>query len=395
MIVLKQIIDIMTQGSDRPLRRLFAYYAVVAVVVAALWYLFPDIIRQVAGKSVDTAAGSPQLLPDALVADDQGVAGLGAGSLGEVSIVTLLILLGTIVLMLPVSWVYMSARPIPGHSQALVQTLIILPIVVAGIIIVVQNSLALAFSLAGVVGAVRFRTNLRDTRDLVFVFLSIGVGFAAGVQSLAVGAIVSIVFNLVLLLTWRYDYGRNILTPTASSQWAGPLESLASQTGAHEIPDRDLVLSLTPEKADVLADRFDRVRKVIGSKSKKPRYNAVLTLSTDYVPEAQAQAEMVLQKLTKRWKLDEVVQNTGKPSQIYYLLRLKKTVPRDEVLTAIHNNSDGMIASADLELAEPLQSQDGKKLESSPPCRTRPRRSRRGLRVPRVRSGKRRTDQGG
>ena len=30
---------------------------------------------------------------------------------------------------------------------------------------VVQNSLALAFSLAGVVGAVRFRTTLRDTRD--------------------------------------------------------------------------------------------------------------------------------------------------------------------------------------------------------------------------------------
>jgi hypothetical protein len=361
MIVLKQIIDIMTQGSDRPLRRLFAYYAVVAVVVAGLWYLFPDIIRQVAGKSLEATAASPQLLPDGLETGQSGVAGVGAGSLGEVAIVTLLILLGTIVLMLPVSWVYMSARPIPGHSQALVQTLIILPIVVGGIIIVVQNSLALAFSLAGVVGAVRFRTNLRDTRDLVFVFLSIGVGFAAGVQSLAVGAIVSIVFNLVLLLTWRYDYGRNVLTPTASSQWAGPLESLASQTGAHEIPDRDLVLSLTPEKADVLADRFDRVRKVIGDKKNKPRFNAVLTITTDYIPEAQAQAEMVLEKLTKRWKLDEVVQNTGKPSQIFYLLRLKKTVPRDEVLTAIHNNSDGMIASVDLELGEPLQNQDGQK----------------------------------
>jgi len=255
----------------------------------------------------------------------------------------------------------MSARPVPGHSQALVQTLIILPIVVAGIIIVVQNSLALAFSLAGVVGAVRFRTNLRDTRDLVYVFLSIGVGFAAGVQSLAVGALVTIVFNLISLLTWRYDYGRNILTPTASSQWAGPLETLASHTGAHEIPDRDLVLSLTPDKANVLADRFERVRKVIGGKSKKPRFNAVVSITTDYVPEAQAQAEMVLEKLTKRWKLDEVVQHTGKPSEIYYLVRLKKSVPRDEVLTAIHNNSDGMIASADLELAEPLQNQDGQK----------------------------------
>jgi len=361
MIVLKQIIDVMTAGSDRPLRRLLAYYAVVALVVAGLAFLFPDMMRQVAGKSVNVAAGSPQLLPDGLEEAQRGIIGFGAGSLGEVAIVTILILLGTMVLMLPVTWVYMSARPIPGHSQALVQTLIILPIVVAGIIIVVHNSLALAFSLAGVVGAVRFRTNLRDTRDLVYVFLSIGVGFAAGVQSLAVGALVTIVFNLVSLLTWRYDYGRNVLTPTASSQWAGPLESLASHTGAHEIPDRDLVLSLTPDKADVLADRFERVRKVLGGKNKKPRFNAVLTITTDYVPEAQAQAEMVLEKLTKRWKLDEVVQHTGKPSEIYYLVRLKKSVPRDEVLTGIHTNSDGMIASADLELAEPMQSKDGDK----------------------------------
>ena len=361
MPVLKQVIDVVTAGSDRPLRRLLAYYVIVGLVVAGLAFAFPDLMRQVAGKSVNVAAGSPQLLADGLEEAHKGIIGFGAGSLGEVAIVTILILLGTLVLMLPVTWVYMSARPVPGHSQALVQTMIILPIVVAGIIIVVQNSLALAFSLAGVVGAVRFRTNLRDTRDLVYVFLSIGVGFAAGVQSLAVGALVTIVFNLISLLTWRYDYGRNILTPTASSQWAGPLESLASHTGAHEIPDRDLVLSLTPDKANVLADRFERVRKVIGGKSKKPRFNAVVTITTDYVPEAQAQAEMVLEKMTKRWRLDEVVQHTGKPSEIYYLVRLKKTVPRDEVLTAIHTNSDGMIASADVELADALQNQDGEK----------------------------------
>src|SRR5207247_5399259 len=99
--------------------------------------------------------------------------------------------------------VYMSARPIPGHNQAIVQTLIILPVVVAGIVFIVQNSLALAFSLAGVIGAVRFRTTLRDARDLVYIFLSIVVGFAAGVQALAVGAIITVVFNLVLLFTWR------------------------------------------------------------------------------------------------------------------------------------------------------------------------------------------------
>ena len=53
----------------------------------------------------------------------------------------------------------------------------------------------------------RFRTTLDDTRDVVFIFLAIGVGFAAGVQTLAVGAIFSVAFNFVVLLTWRYDFG--------------------------------------------------------------------------------------------------------------------------------------------------------------------------------------------
>ena len=280
----------------------------------------------------------------------------GPGSLIDVAVTTVLILIGALVLILPVTWVYMSARPSGGqHNQNVVQTLIILPLVVAGIVFIVQNSLALAFSLAGVVGAVRFRTTLRDSRDLVYIFLAIVVGFAAGVQSLAVGAVVSIFFNFVLILTWRYDYGRNMLMPTASAQWSRPLQALASPTGDHQIPDRDLVLSLTPENAAALADRFKRVQKAVGTKKKKPRFDSILTVTTDDVSEAQKQVEEVLDRMTKRWDLDEVVTNTGKPSEIYYLARLKKSIPRDVLLTAIHENADGVIASADLEMGEPVE----------------------------------------
>jgi Domain of unknown function (DUF4956) len=366
MPVFKSLIDVMTLGSDRPLRRLLAYYAIVAVITAVLAYFFPRLALLVAGKSLAGVGGSPQLLEDALSGGSTGVPLFGPGSLGELAITTLLILAGTLVLMLPVTWVYMSARVVPGHNQSVVQTMIILPLVVAGIIIVVQNSLALAFSLAGVVGAVRFRTTLRDTRDLVYVFLAIAVGFAAGVGALAVGALLSIVFNLVLLLTWRYDYGRNVLTPTASSQWAGPLTALASETGDQEVPDRDLVLSLTPSEANILADRFERVRETIGGKKKgkkkkKPRFDGVLTMTTDQVTEAQQATEPVLETTTKRWKLDEIVTNTGKPSEIYYLVRLKKSVPRDEVITAVRDHAGTFIQNVDLELGERLQTEDGKK----------------------------------
>ncbi|MGH7603358.1 MAG: DUF4956 domain-containing protein [Gemmatimonadaceae bacterium] len=359
MPVLRQLIDVITMKSDRPMRRLLAYYGILAVIVLILVYFFPDAIRRIAAKGLGEVSEGPTVLTDAL----NGSAGVttspfAPGTLGDIAVTMILILVGALALMLPVTWVYMSARPIPGHNQNVVQTLIILPLVVAGIVYLVQNSLALAFSLAGVVGAVRFRTTLRDTRDLVYIFLSIVIGFAAGVQSLAVGALISIVFNFVLLITWRYDYGRNVLTPTASSQWAGPLSTLASHTGDHEIPDRDLVLSLTPEKADALAERFGRVRKVIGKKKKKPRYDSVLTVTTDKVPDAQHQIEEVLDRMTKRWTLDEVVTNTGKPCEIYYLTRLKKSIPRDVLLTAIHENANGIIDTADLETSQPVEDKD-------------------------------------
>jgi len=359
MPVLKEAIDVLTMKSDRPLRRLVAYYVILALVVAILWFFFPAAIARIAAKGLGDVPEGPTVLTDALSAPSSSGT-FGLASLVGVAITTALILFGALVLMLPVTWVYMSARPSGGqHNQNVVQTLIILPLVVAGIVFMVQNSLALAFSLAGVVGAVRFRTTLRDSRDLVYIFLSIVVGFAAGVQSLAVGAVVSIIFNFVLIVTWRYDYGRNMLMPTASAQWSRPLQALASPTGDHQIPDRDLLLSLTPERANALAERFGRVSSAMGKK-KKARFNAVLTITTDNVAEAQKQVEEVLERMTKRWDLDEVVTNVGKPSEIYYLTRLKKSIPKDVLLTAIHENADGIIASADLETGEPAEDKSDK-----------------------------------
>jgi hypothetical protein len=356
MPVLKELIDVLTMKSDRPVRRLVAYYVIVAIIVAIAAYFFPQEITRIAAKGLGDAPDGPTVLTDALSSPETSVT-FGLGSILGVAVNTVLILFGTLVLILPVTWVYMSARPSGGqHNQNVVQTLVILPLVVAGIVFMVQNSLALAFSLAGVVGAVRFRTTLRDSRDLVYVFLSIVVGFAGGVQSLAVGAVVSIVFNFVLILTWRYDYGRNMLMPTAAAQWSRPLQALASPTGDHQIPDRDLLLSLTPERVNALADRFDRVRNTIGKK-KKARYNSVLHITTDNLPEAQKRIEQVLDRVTRRWDLDEVVTNVGKPSEIFYLVRLKKSMSRDTLVTAIHEGAGEVVASVSLETSDEMADQ--------------------------------------
>jgi len=66
MTAVSNVIDVLTQGSDRPLRRLLAYYAIIAVIVAVLAIFFPRIVLLVAGKGLREVAGTPQILEDAL-----------------------------------------------------------------------------------------------------------------------------------------------------------------------------------------------------------------------------------------------------------------------------------------------------------------------------------------
>lgn len=352
MAMLKRLIDAVTLGSERPLRRLVAYYAILVAALAVLLYVYPGTNALLTGSDTASVSAVPQLLQDGLNAPAPSEVVFGPGSLGLLLINTSLILLGILALMLPVTWVYMSARNAPSHSQDIVQTLLILPIVVAGVVSIVQHSLALAFSLAGVVAAVRFRASLDLTRDIVFIFLAIGIGFAGGVQMLALGAMFSVAFNFVVLLTWRSDFGRSALMPTAASQWSQPLKELAKagNGNGNGVADRDVMLVLTPKKAEALAQRIDRVREVLGPSKKKPRYNSVLSITSDTVSEAQVIMQKVLDKLTKRWVLDEVITNVGKPSEVYYLVRLGKTTTRDDLITAIRAKAGDRVSAVDLEL---------------------------------------------
>jgi hypothetical protein len=357
----KKLMDLITLGSDHPIRRLLGYYLLLAAVAVTLAYFFPTVDRVLGGAEPTTLVRLPQVLQDGLATSTTAVVAPGdVPPRVDLAITTLLIIFATLALALPVSWVYMSTRTSKGHNQQVAQTLIFLPLVVTGVVLVIQNSLALAFSLAGVVAAVRFRTTLRDVRDVVFIFLVIAVGFAAGVQSLVVGAVVSVAFNFIMILTWRYDFGRNVLEPSAAAQWSEPLQQLAGGGGNGAIPDRDLVMALDPQHATALAERFDRVRRILGPNGKKPKVNAILSVTTNRLSETQKHIGGVLDQIAGGWSLDEVITHSDKPSQLYYLVRLRKRTSRDDLLTAIRAEAGTMINSADLELGEARGKEDEK-----------------------------------
>lgn len=116
-------------------------------------------------------------------------------------------MLGSLVLMWPVSWVYKAIHRNGEHDYSLDETTLILPAVVAGIVMVVQHSLALAFSLAGIVAGVQFRRALSDTFDTLFIFVAIAVGIAAGIKALDIAAVLTVFFNYTALMVCVFGDG--------------------------------------------------------------------------------------------------------------------------------------------------------------------------------------------
>ncbi len=121
--------------------------------------------------------------------------------------------LGTAILMIPISWVYFITGRTKEIDQSFVITIVILPIIVAGIAMIVQNSLALAFSLAGVVAAVRFRFSLDQPAHALYIFAAIGIGLGAGIGALGIAAVISITFVYASLILWKLDYGKSMSGP--------------------------------------------------------------------------------------------------------------------------------------------------------------------------------------
>ncbi len=118
--------------------------------------------------------------------------------------------IGSVILIVPVSWVYFMTSRARRIDQTFLQTIMILPVVVTGIAMIVLNSLALAFSLAGIVAAVRFRFTLPLPSDAMYIFVAIGIGLGSGIGALGIAAVISFAFVATTLAIWKLEYGKEM-----------------------------------------------------------------------------------------------------------------------------------------------------------------------------------------
>jgi len=192
-----------------PTVRLFIYYLVVVSVTVVLVRAFPEVRAALVDPSIPALGEAAEVISGARgpgPAQPMPQAVVVRAAPWERGLTALFVVLGAIVLSIPVAWVYMWTKRL-RYDPGLVRSIIILPIAVSGILLVVKYSLAIAFSLAGIVAAVRFRNTLKDPQDAVYVFLTIAIGISAGVQALDVALVVSIVFNIAVIAMWKRQVG--------------------------------------------------------------------------------------------------------------------------------------------------------------------------------------------
>jgi len=316
-----------------PYLRLAAYYALLGL---AAWLVIrflpgiPELLDRVRQMSLLGAVASRGRLVDEAT---QAVATLSQGQWG---LVTLLSMLTAVLLVLPVSWVYMLTKQRSGYDQSVVQTVIILPMTVAATVILIQNSLALAFTLAAIVAAVRFRNTLKDTKDAVYIFLALAVGVAAGVYSPTVAAVMSVMFNVVVLALWELNVGNIYADQRSRTPALSPAEALLGprrrSSAMLAVGDPDLLAALAPHELEEVADRAARLQAYVMARSgdkKEDRFNGMLLVHTTQPEAAQRVVEELLEVQARRWRLAEIVPAEQGRSTLEYLLRL-----RDEFLPA-------------------------------------------------------------
>jgi uncharacterized membrane protein YhiD involved in acid resistance len=94
-----------------------------------------------------------------------------------------------------------------SYSRSFVHALVMGGVVASMLMLAIGNNLVWGIGIVGTLAIIRFRTNLRDPRDMVYIFAALAAGIAAGVRAYAVGAIGTGVFCLVSLYLNTVPFG--------------------------------------------------------------------------------------------------------------------------------------------------------------------------------------------
>ncbi len=327
----------------KALIKVVVYYVVLFVIGFFVW----DELPRSGGiaQSFDLLSGA--------AAPTIGAGKSARASVGELnlSLTVTLAMVSAILLSIPVAWIYVLTRAKRGYQQSVVHLLIVLPLVVSGIVVLVQYSLALAFSLAGIVAAVRFRNTLDDSKDAVYVFLATAIGLAAAVN-VPVAAVISLLFNGTVVTLWYFDFAHSPVElegSIAEKRLKRARQLARTGTFVAQI-DNEVFRNMTREQLEGVASRAWRraLEQPNGTMDGAGEPETRIRVRTNDVAAMRRNLEPRLEGHVKAWRLTSLAPKPDGSEVAEYAVQIKKKTTAEDLLTLVRVAGAPHVTEAEL-----------------------------------------------
>lgn len=131
---------------------------------------------------------------------------LAEGMLGSF-IVSVVIAIG---LGLLIAFVYQYTHKGMNYERSFISTLIALAPIVTLVMFFIQGDLVLSLGLVGSLSIIRFRTPIKDTKDMVFLFWTIAIGLGAGTLNWSLAIIATIFLSILMVAMFKVKNGKSL-----------------------------------------------------------------------------------------------------------------------------------------------------------------------------------------
>lgn len=107
-----------------------------------------------------------------------------------------------------VSLVYKKTYKGIHYSQSFVQSILLIEIITAILMLVIGTNIVLAFGFVGALSMIRFRMSVRDPKDVSFIFFAVTCGSIFGSRYYASGLLFTVILSVIIYILYAVDYGK-------------------------------------------------------------------------------------------------------------------------------------------------------------------------------------------
>jgi uncharacterized membrane protein YhiD involved in acid resistance len=181
-----------------------------------------------------------------------------------------------------IGWVYQITHRGASYTQSFVQTLVLVGVIVAVVMLVIGSDIARAFALVGSLSIIRFRNAIKETRDVGFIFLTIALGMAVGTRFYLLAVITALFISLIILIMTRLNwYARRAVSQILKVQVPNHIEyaslfdgvflkyashsELIGVDSVHNGAMTELIYSVGLKKQNKVAEFLSEIKRLNGN----------------------------------------------------------------------------------------------------------------------------------